>query len=218
MRLNLSTLAVPVVPVKEKQQREPVDQAQTIATQGLQPSVPVVPVVPVQKGKLYTYTEKTEREPAANDAGPVPHDLAMLVSKVATLEGWPQDLQAEHVAIIARQLACGEFDAATIARGWQAHLARWHTPPGDGSPVAASTPATLPDNDCMSCRYWLGVLPYHEQRNTARQAAGLDDKPRSAVMGCCAKHHRPWRVSNVAGSAAYGCWHFLGHCNREGTP
>lgn len=138
--------------------------------------------------------------------------------------------QAEHIAILTRQLASGTMSAESIAEGWQAHLDRWH----DTSEAIAERAAIMEydgglsrqqaqtlaatENDCDSCQHWQGVLPCHEQRNAARTVAGLSDKPRSAIMGSCAKCHRPWRVSNVAGSAAYGRWHFLGRCSHEAKP
>jgi len=82
-------------------------------------------VVPVQNGSLCRHTETSEREHSVPDH-PIPDDLAGLVSRVATLEGWPQDLQAEHLTIICRQLMSGECDTDAIRAGWLAHIERWH--------------------------------------------------------------------------------------------
>lgn len=125
MKLDLSILAVPAVPVAQNQQWEPHCQAESLSQQGLRPSIPVVPVVPVQNGNLCRRTETSGRERAA-PPHPIRDDLAGLVSRVATLEGWPQELQAEHLAIIRRQLVSGECDADTIRTGWLAHIDRWH--------------------------------------------------------------------------------------------
>lgn len=125
MKLDLSILAVPAVPVAQNQQWEPHCQAESLSQQGLRPSIPVVPVVPVRNGNLCRRTETSGREGAA-PTHPIPDDLAGLVSRVATLEGWPQELQAEHLAIIRRQLVSGECDADAIRTGWLAHIDRWH--------------------------------------------------------------------------------------------
>ena len=125
MKLDLSILAVPAVPVAQNQQWEPHCQAESLSQQGLRPSIPVVPVVPVQNGNLCRRTETSGREGAV-PPHPIPDDLAGLVSRVATLESWPHDLWAEHLTIISRQLVSGECDAETIRSGWLAHIDRWH--------------------------------------------------------------------------------------------
>jgi len=36
-------------------------------------------------------------------------------------------------------------------------------------------------------------------------------------MGACARHQRPWRVSNVPGDANYSRWHLVGQCGYSKT-
>ncbi len=125
MKLDLSTLTVPAVPIAQNQQREPLCQAASLSPQELRPSIPVVPAVPVQNGNLCRRMKTSEREGVA-PTNPIPNDLVGLVSRVATLEGWPHDVWAEHLAIIRKQLMSGECDADTIRTGWLAHIDRWH--------------------------------------------------------------------------------------------
>ena len=125
MKLDLSALAIPAVLVAQNQQRELFCQAASLSPQELQQSTPVVPVVPVQNGNRCRHTETSEREHSV-PPNPISDALAGLVLRVASLEGWPQQLQAEHLAIIRKQLISGECDADTICTGWLAHIDRWH--------------------------------------------------------------------------------------------
>ena len=167
MKLDLSTLTVPAVPIAQNQQREPLCQAASLSPQELQPSIPVVPVVPVQNGSLCSHTETSEREHSV-PAHPISDDLLGLVRWVATLEGWPQELQAEHLAIIRRQLVSGECDADTIRAGWLAHIDRWHNVHeaieeraaimayDGGVPRKQAEQLAATENQCLACRHWRG--------------------------------------------------------------
>lgn len=176
-------------------------------------------------------TVRTDFESPRNTAGTegeirvaIPADLTELVAEVARLEGWPQDELAEHSAIIGRQLASGECDAATIRTSYRAHIARWHDTReaieeraaimeyDGGLPRAEAERLAGQVNDCMTCRYWQGVQTYHDPRYKALTSAGVVAKPKSLLMGACAKHQRPWRVSNIPGDADYNRWHLVGQC------
>ncbi|WP_144373374.1 hypothetical protein [Vogesella urethralis] len=150
------------------------------------------------------------------------------MSRVATLEGWPQELQAEHLAIIRRQLVSGECDADTIRAGWLAHIDRWHNVReaieeraaimeyDGGVPRKQAEQLAAADNQCLACRHWRGELTTTDDRTMALSLVGVKQAPRaSRTMGICAKRYKPWRVSNIPGDADYSRWHIVGHCGWE---
>ena len=198
-----------------------VGTADSLTQQGFQYFVPTVPTVPTEKQSPRNTAEK-----GVAKRYPLPADLAELVAEVARLEGWQQDEQAEHLAIIGRQLTSGECDAATIRTGWRAHLARWHDTReaieeraaimeyDGGLPRAEAERLAGQVNDCMTCRYWQGVQTYPDPRYKVMSSVGIDSKPKSLLMGACAKHQRPWRVSNIPGDGDYNRWQFVGQCNH----
>lgn len=192
---------------------------------------PAERITPAAREYLITHKQAllNQLRAAANDTGdPIPDDLAGLVLQVATLEGWPQDLQIEHLAIIRRQLAAGECDADTIRTGWQAHIDRWYNlreaieeraaimeyDGGHERQQAESLAAT--DNQCLSCRHWQGEHTAPDDRAMALSLVGVKQTPRaSKTLGICGKRYKPWRVSNIPGHAQYGQWHYIGQCNRQ---
>lgn len=196
-----------------------VGTAESLAQQGFQD---FAPTVPTQKQSPRSTTGTGVETRVA-----IPADLAELVAEVARLEGWPQEEQAEHLAIIGRQLASGECDAATIRTGYRAYLARWHDTREaieeraaimeyDGGLSRAEAERLAGQvNDCMSCRYWQGVQTYSDPRYKVMSSVGIASKHKSLLMGACAKHQRPWRVSDIPGDADYNRWHLVGQCGRE---
>ena len=207
--------------------------AECLIQQGFQGFCSHVPTVPTKKQSPGKMTETGGNAPAvaANDADtghPIPDDLAGLVSRVATLEGWPQELQAEHLAIIRRQLVSGECDAETIRAGWLAHIDRWHNVReaieeraaimeyDGGVPRKQAEQLAATDNQCLACRHWRGELTTTDDRTMALSLVGVKQAPRaSRTMGICAKRYKPWRVSNIPGDADYSRWHIVGHCGWE---
>lgn len=199
-----------------------VGTAESLAQQGFQDFVRTVRTVSTEKQSPRNTAEK-----GVAKRYPLPADLAELVAEVARLEGWPQNEQAEHLAIIGRQLACGECDAATIRTGWRAHLTRWHDTReaieeraaimeyDGGLPRAEAERLAGQVNDCMTCRYWQGVQTYPDPRYKVMSSVGIESKPKSLLMGACAKHQRPWRVSNIPGDADYNRWHLVGQCGYQ---
>ena len=155
----------------------------------------------------------------------IPIDIIELVAEVARLEGLPQDEHAEHLAIIGRQLASGEYDAATIRTGWRALLTRWHDTReaieeraaimeyDGGLPRVEAERLAVQLNDCMTCRYWQGVQAYPDPRYKVMSSVGIEAKPKSLLMGACAKHQRPWRVSNIPGDSDFKRWQLVGKCS-----
>jgi len=210
-----------------------VGTAESLTQQGFQGFVPTVPTVPTKKQSPGKTTETGGNAPAvaANDADtghPIPDDLPGLVSRVATLEGWPQELQAEHLAIIRRQLVSGECDADTIRAGWLAHIDRWHNVReaieeraaimeyDGGVPRKQAEELAAADNQCLACCHWRGELTTTDDRTMALSLVGVKQAPRaSRTMGICAKRYKPWRVSNIPGDADYSRWHIVGHCGWE---
>lgn len=207
--------------------------AESLIQQGFQGFCSHFPTVPTKKQSPGKTTETGGNAPAvaANDADtghPIPDDLAGLVSRVATLEGWPQDLQAEHLAIIRRQLVSGECDADTIRAGWLAHIDRWHNVReaieeraaimeyDGGVPRTLAEQLAATDNQCLTCHHWRGELTTTDDRTMALSLVGVKQAPRaSRTMGICAKRYKPWRVSNIPGDADYSRWHIVGHCGWE---
>lgn len=199
-----------------------VGTAERLIQQGFQDFVPTVPTVPTQK-----QSPRSTTGTGVETRVTTPADLAELVAEVAHLEGWPQDELAEHLAIIGRQLASGECDAATIRTGYRAHILRWHDTREaieeraaimeyDGGLSRAEAERLAGQaNDCMSCRYWQGVQTYPDPRYKVMSSVGIASKPKSLLMGACAKHQRPWRVSNIPGDADYKCWQLVGQCAFE---
>lgn len=196
--------------------------AESLTQQGFQDFVSTVRTVRTEKQSPRSTAEK-----GVAKRYPLPADLAELVAEVARLEGLPQDEHAEHLAIIGRQLVSGECDAATIRTGYRAHIVRWHDTReaieeraaimeyDGGLPRAEAERLAVQLNDCMTCRYWQGVLAYPDPRYKVMSSVGIEAKPKSLLMGACAKHQRPWRVSNIPGDSDYKRWQLVGKCSFE---
>lgn len=245
MKINLSVLAVPVVPVAKNGQREPANSPETIANQGLQPAVPVVPVVPVTNGKACTdtepkhvsnYTAAIVTALATGQPSPapaLPADLVERVDLICQLERWPDTDREELLGMLRRQIERDGVPARELVAMLDAHLARWHghddthnaeafeeraaiMEHDGGLPRAEAEQLAGQVNDCMACRHWQGVQTYADLRFKALSAAGVDIKPKSMIMGTCARRNRPWRDSNIPADPAYFRWHFIGQCGWEG--
>ncbi len=212
MQLNLAILSVPVVPVSHCRQRETPDSAPRLVAQGAANKVPVIPVLPVT---------------ASNTA--IPASLLELVSEAARLGHWPPSEQAEHLAIIRRQLARGEFDAATLAAGWQVHLDNWHNRQeaieeriaimhyDGGLPLAEAEQLAAQENRCQHCRHWQGDQTVTDAHTSAMAKIGVARIPTaSKTLGLCQLKFKPWRISNIPGNSLYRQWHFIGQCGFTG--
>lgn len=209
MQLNLAGLAVPAVPVGHYRQRETSDNTPRLVAQGAANGFPVIPALPVT---------------ASHTAIPV--SLLELVNEAARLGHWPPAEQVEHLAIIRRQLASGEFDAATLAAGWQAHLDNWHNREeaiakrtaimhyDGGLPLTEAEPLATQVNHCLHCRHWQGEQTITDAHTNAMAQIGISRQPTASnPMGICRLQFKPWRVSNLPGNSLYRQWHFIGQCS-----
>lgn len=215
MQLNMARLAVPAVPMSHYRQRETPDSTQRLIAQGAEDPIPVVPVLPVTASHTV-----------------IPASLLALVNKVALLGDWPPGEKDEHLAIIRRQLASGEFDAATLATSWQAYLDHWHSRQeaiaeriaimhhDGGLPLAEAERLATQENRCQHCRHWQGEQTVTDAHTSAMAQIGIRHPPTaSKSLGRCSLQFTPWRISNLPGNSLYRQWHFIGQCGfTAGVP
>ncbi|AUH49696.1 hypothetical protein CXB49_02035 [Chromobacterium sp. ATCC 53434] len=130
--------------------------------------------------------------------------------------------------MLSAQIARDGVPAAELAAALDAHLARHHGGLDDreaieeraaiieydgGLPRAEAERRAGRVNDCIGCRHWRGETTVPDARQRAAQMVGLRTPHRgNATVGLCGARYRPWRVSNLAGTADYTRWHFIGQC------
>lgn len=214
-----------------------VGTAGILTQQGFQDFVPTVPTVPTEKQSPRKSEENTPKPGnpftamATGQPTPdLPADLLGQVNLICRLEQWPAADCVEWLGILRRQVEQDGTPVRGLVAGLDAHLAKHHAGMvGNDDREAIEERAAIMEydggllraeaerlasqvNDCMSCRYWQGVQSYPSQRHKALRGSGPSHEPRSLLMGACAKHQRPWRVSNVPGDANYSRWHLIGQC------
>lgn len=160
----------------------------------------------------------------------LPDCLLQRVDRICRLERWRDDDRAAWLQTLGRQLEEG-VPAAELIAALDAHLYVHHRKHAYADDVEAfeeraailEFDAHLPrsqaerlaakHNDCANCRHWRGEATIPDARQRAAMLVGLP-APRlgNATVGVCAAGYRPWRVSNLADSADYLRWHFIGEC------
>ena len=214
-----------------------VGTAEILAQQGFQDFVPTVPTVPTEKQSPRKSEENTPKPGnpftamATGQPTPaLPADLLEQVNLICRLEQWPAADRVEWLGILRRQLEQDGTPVRGLVACLDTHLAKHHAGMvGNDDREAIEERAAIMEcdggllraeaerlasqvNDCMTCRYWQGVQSYPSPRHKALRGSGPSHEPRSLLMGACAKHQRPWRVSNVPGDANYSRWHLVGQC------
>lgn len=247
MKIDLSTLAVPVVPDEKNAELELEKKAKNLVNQGLQPEVPAVSVVPVKNWNVCDARPKDTSPRPVDDfvaavatgqpppPSTLPADLVERVDLICQMERWPETDRVEWLDILRGQIERDGVPTRERVETLDALLARQHTGEDEDDTSDAEAfeeRASIMEydgglsreeaeqrsaevNDCMSCRHWKGVMTYAEPRFKTPAAAGVAAKPKSMIMGTCARHNRPWRVSNIPSQTDYFCWHFLGECGME---
>lgn len=221
-----------------------VGTAGILTQQGFQDFVPTVPTVPTEKQSPRKSEENTPKPgnpfTAVATAQPtpapaLPADLLERVNLICRLEQWPAADRAEWLGILRRQVEQDGTPVCELVACLDAHLAKHYAgvAGGDdreaieeraaimeydgGLPRAEAERLASQVNDCMTCCYWQGVQPYPNPRHKVLSGSGPGHEPRSLLMGACARHQRPWRVSNVPGDANYSRWHLVGQCGYSKT-
>ena len=210
-----------------------VGTAEILAQQGFQDFVPTVPTVPTEKQSPRNSEENTPKPGnpfTAVATGQLPPALPADLLERANLEQWPAADRVEWLGILRRQLEQDGTPVRGLVACLDTHLAKHHAGMvgnddreaieertaimeyDGGLPQAEAERLASQVNDCMTCRYWQGVQSYPSPRHKALRGSGPSHEPRSLLMGACAKHQRPWRVSNVPGDANYSRWHLVGQC------
>ncbi len=161
----------------------------------------------------------------------LPAPLQARAERICRLERWRDDDRAGWLETLGRQLHKDGVPAAELIAALDAHLYVHHPEQAHPDDVEAfeeraailEFDAHLPraqaerlaakHNNCASCRHWRGEATIPDARQRAAMLVGLP-APRlgNATVGVCAAGYRPWRVSNLADSADYLRWHFIGEC------
>ncbi|HJV07268.1 MAG TPA: hypothetical protein VJ642_08240 [Chromobacteriaceae bacterium] len=118
MKIDLSRLNVPVVPVSQNTEREHAEKAETLMAQGFAANVPVVPVVPVKNGKVCNE--------ARTPAPALPADLLERANLICRLEQWPEADRLEWLDILRRQIDRDRVPVHELVATLDAHLAVHH--------------------------------------------------------------------------------------------
>lgn len=210
-----------------------VGAAEILTQQGFQDFVPTVPTVPTEKQSPRKSEENTPKPGnpfTAVATGQLPPALPADLLERANLEQWPAADRVEWLGILRRQLEQDGTPVRGLVACLDTHLAKHHAGMvgndtreaieertaimeyDGGLPQAEAERLASQVNDCMTCRYWQGVQPYPNPRHKVLSGPGPGHEPRSLLVGACAKHQRPWRVSNVPGDANYSRWHLVGQC------
>lgn len=210
-----------------------VGTAGILTQQGFQDFVPTVPTVPTEKQSPRKSEENTPKPGnpfTAVATGQLPPALPADLLERANLEQWPAADRVEWLGILRRQLEQDGTPVRGLVACLDTHLAKHHAGMvGNDDREAIEERAAIMEcdggllraeaerlasqvNDCMTCRYWQGVQSYPSPRHKALRGSGPSHEPRSLLMGACARHQRPWRVSNVPGDANYSRWHLVGQC------
>ena len=216
-----------------------VGTAESLTHQWFKDFVPTVPTVPTEKQSPRKSEENTPKPGNPFTAVPtgqptpvpaLPADLLERVNLICWLEQWPAADRAERLGILRRQVEQDGTPVCELVACLDTHLAKHYAgvAGGDtreaieertaimeydgGLPQAEAERLASQVNDCMTCRYWQGVQPYPNPRHKVPSGPGPGHEPRSLLVGACAKHQRPWRVSNVPGDANYSRWHLVGQC------
>ncbi|WP_434632961.1 hypothetical protein [Chromobacterium sp. CV08] len=178
---------------------------------------------------------KTCRPLACEEAKPssaaLPAGLNRRVERICRLERWSGADRAEWRSLLRAQISRDGVPPAELAAALDAHLARHHAgvdadddreaveeraaiiEHDGGLPRAEAERLAGRVNDCMRCRHWSGETTVPDARQRAVQMVGLHTPHRgNAAMGLCGARYRPWRASNLAGTADYIRWHFIGQC------
>jgi hypothetical protein len=162
----------------------------------------------------------------------IPADLLTRVNLICRLESWVEVDRLEWIDILQRQIDNDKTPPAELVATLDAHLDRWHrnTSSDDrevieeraaimeydgGLPRAEAERLACIVNECTGCMFWKGAQSVPAGRYTALSAAGVDVKPKSNIVGMCARYNKPWRVSNIASDPDYQRWHFIGQCGRK---
>ncbi len=210
-----------------------VGTAESLTHQWFKDFVPTVPTVPTEKQSPRNSEENTPKPGnpfTAVATGQLPPALPADLLERANLEQWPAADRVEWLGILRRQLEQDGTPVRGLVACLDTHLAKHHAGMvGNDDREAIEERAAIMEcdggllraeaerlasqvNDCMTCRYWQGVQSYPSPRHKALRGSGPSHEPRSLLMGACAKHQRPWQVSNVPGDANYSRWHLVGQC------
>ncbi|UTH76349.1 hypothetical protein [Chromobacterium sp. IIBBL 290-4] len=161
----------------------------------------------------------------------LPAALRDRVRTICRLENWRDADRDSWLAMLGRQLNDDGVATADLIAALDAHLYTHHPEHAHaddveafeeraaileydaGLPRAQAERLAAKHNDCASCRHWRGEATLPDARQRAAMLVGLAPaKLGNATVGICLKRYRPWRMSNIAGEAAYLRWHFIGEC------